>query len=151
MRDGAAISSATIPRAVEGSLRRLQTDHIDLYQFHWPNRGSYMFRQNWRYDPSGQERATTLAHVEDALEALQRQVEKGNIGHFGLYFVHFCTEAQVDPVRYMCVSIIIRIELVAHGKVPVIDIITRVPIGTEGMMGILLAWGGGIAQAMTGA
>ncbi len=83
-RDGAPITSASVPEAVESSLRRLRTDYIDLYQFHWPNRGSYMFRQNWRYDPSGQDRAETIAHMEDTLEALQRQVEKGNIRHFGL-------------------------------------------------------------------
>ena len=29
-----------IPRAIEGSLKRLRADHVDLYQFHWPNRGS---------------------------------------------------------------------------------------------------------------
>ena len=81
-RGGAPISGETIPEAVEGSLRRLRTDHIDLYQFHWPNRGSYMFRQNWRYDPSGQDRAETLAHMEEALGALQREVEKGNIRAF---------------------------------------------------------------------
>ncbi|SEO36106.1 Predicted oxidoreductase [Salinihabitans flavidus] len=83
-RDGAPISSQTIPQAVEGSLRRLNTDYIDLYQFHWPNRGSYMFRKNWTYDPSGQDKAETLAHMEDALGALQREVEKGRIRHFGL-------------------------------------------------------------------
>ena len=83
-RDGAPISSDTIPQAIEGSLRRLKTDYIDLYQFHWPNRGSYMFRKNWNWDPSGQNRAETIAHMEDTLGALQREVEKGTIRAFGL-------------------------------------------------------------------
>ncbi len=84
VRDGGLISAKTIPEAIEGSLKRLQTDHIDLYQFHWPNRGSYMFRQNWDYDPSGQNKADTLAHMEEALEALQKEVDKGRIRAFGL-------------------------------------------------------------------
>lgn len=84
VRDGALISAKTIPEAIEGSLKRLQTDHIDLYQFHWPNRGSYMFRQNWDFDPSGQNKADTLAHMEEALEALQKEVDKGRIRAFGL-------------------------------------------------------------------
>jgi aryl-alcohol dehydrogenase-like predicted oxidoreductase len=84
VRDGAPITSKTIADTIEGSLKRLKTDYIDLYQFHWPNRGSYMFRKNWNYDPSAQSRADTLAHMEDALGVLQDQVEKGNIRHFGL-------------------------------------------------------------------
>ena len=83
-RDGAPISAETIPAAIEGSLRRLKTDYIDLYQFHWPNRGSYMFRQNWGFDPSKQDREATRTHMEEALEALQAQVDKGNIRAFGL-------------------------------------------------------------------
>ncbi|WP_273522277.1 aldo/keto reductase [Rhodosalinus sediminis] len=83
-RGGAPITAETIPEAIEGSLRRLKIDCIDLYQFHWPNRGSYHFRQNWRYDPSGQDRAATRAHMEEALGVLERQVEKGNIRAFGL-------------------------------------------------------------------
>ena len=84
IRDGAPITSDTIRDAIEGSLKRMQTDYIDLYQLHWPNRGSYMFRQNWTYDPSGQDRAETIAHMEDVLGALQSHVEAGNIRAFGL-------------------------------------------------------------------
>lgn len=84
VRDGAPITSQTIPEAVEGSLRRLKTDYIDLYQFHWPNRGSYMFRKNWNYDPSGQLMLDTRHHMEDTLEALQKEVKRGTIRAFGL-------------------------------------------------------------------
>ena len=60
-------------------MRRLKTDYIDLYQFHWPNRGSYMFRKNWTYDPTASryDRAQVIADMEDCLGALQEQVDKG--------------------------------------------------------------------------
>ena len=81
---GPAITRDRILSAVEASLRRLRTDHIDLYQFHWPNRGSYHFRKNWAYDPSGQDRAATIAHMHEALETLEGLVNEGKIRHFGL-------------------------------------------------------------------
>lgn len=83
-RDGAPISGETVPTAVEESLKRLKTNVIDLYQLHWPNRGSYMFRQNWRYAPWEQDRETTRQHMEDTLGALAREVERGTIRAFGL-------------------------------------------------------------------
>lgn len=84
VRGGRGFDGPTIPQAVDASLRRLQTDVIDLYQLHWPERGSYMFRQNWTFDPSGQNRAVTLAHMDDVLGAMAEVVKAGKVRAFGL-------------------------------------------------------------------
>ncbi|MBE3638992.1 aldo/keto reductase [Mangrovicoccus algicola] len=83
-RGGAPISGPEIRKAVEASLRRLKTDVIDIYQLHWPNRGSYAFRQNWRYDPSAQNRNETVAHMQDVLAELDRLIREGKLRHVGL-------------------------------------------------------------------
>ena len=84
VRDGAPISPATIRTALETSLRSMRTDYVDLYQLHWPNRGSYMFRKNWHYDPTGQDRAATLAHMQEVLDCLETLRGEGKIRHVGL-------------------------------------------------------------------
>ncbi len=84
VRDGRGYDGAVIREAVDSSLKRLQTDVIDLYQMHWPIRGSYMFRQNWTYDPSGQNRQQTMDHMVDVLEALGEAVKAGKIRAIGM-------------------------------------------------------------------
>ena len=84
VREGAGSSKQTVRLAVEGSLRRLKTDHVDLYQLHWPNRGSYHFRQNWNFAPHKQNRQEVLDNMAEVLEALQAEVARGTIRHFGL-------------------------------------------------------------------
>lgn len=81
---GAVIDGPTIRKALEGSLSRLRTDHVDLYQFHWPNRGSYAFRQNWTFDPRSQDRTAILDNMADCLQTLQALRQEGKIGHWGL-------------------------------------------------------------------
>ncbi|MEO0363795.1 MAG: aldo/keto reductase, partial [Pseudomonadota bacterium] len=80
----APIGPETIPSAVERSLKRLRVDHIDLYQLHWPNRGSYHFRRYWDFDPTGREPDAVRQDIADTLGALSREVEAGRIRHIGL-------------------------------------------------------------------
>jgi len=71
---------AQIDEAVETSLKRLQTDYIDLYQLHWQDRAMppFGFHSYRDYD------AQDMVPLEDILGALHRHVEKGNIRHIGL-------------------------------------------------------------------
>lgn len=57
-----AIDRFHIERAIEGSLRRLKTDYIDLYQMHWPD---------------------TLVPIEESLEAFDRLVQSGKVRYIG--------------------------------------------------------------------
>ncbi len=73
-------SRAQIDEAIEKSLRRLQTDYIDLYQLHWPDRqiNGFGYHSYFDYD------ADEMIPLEDILESLNRHVEKGNIRHIGV-------------------------------------------------------------------
>jgi aryl-alcohol dehydrogenase-like predicted oxidoreductase len=84
LRDGTRTTGASIREAVDASLRRLQTDWIDLYQVHWAGRGSYNFEGYWDFAPHKQDTADTLANIEDMLEALDDMVRQGKIRHVGL-------------------------------------------------------------------
>ena len=84
VRPGEPITGRAMRAAVEGSLRRLRTDYIDLYQLHWPNRGSYHFRQAWNYAPHGADKAAETAHMTDVLTTARALVDEGKIRAIGL-------------------------------------------------------------------
>ncbi|HZY19077.1 MAG TPA: aldo/keto reductase [Ramlibacter sp.] len=80
IREGAGMTAADIVASCEGSLRRLQTDVIDLYQIHWPERNVPMFGSLY-YEPA-KERTQTSIHEQ--LEAFQKLVRQGKVRHIGL-------------------------------------------------------------------
>jgi aryl-alcohol dehydrogenase-like predicted oxidoreductase len=69
-----------ISAAVDASLTRLQTDYVDLYQLHWPERNTNCFGQ-LGFEPKADDDFTPLL---ETLEALAEQVRAGKIRHVGL-------------------------------------------------------------------
>ena len=75
-----AFNRKNIRAALEASLKRLQTDYVDLYQLHWPDRNTPIFGQ-YHFDP-GNER--DYVPVVETLAALAELVKEGRVRCIGL-------------------------------------------------------------------
>lgn len=80
VRDNPRINRKNLNEAVDSSLKRLQTDYIDLYQIHWPDRYVPMFGTS-NYDVAQEHDAIP---VIEQLEGLQALIKSGKVRHVGL-------------------------------------------------------------------
>jgi aryl-alcohol dehydrogenase-like predicted oxidoreductase len=74
------LDAANVRQAVEDSLRRLQTDYIDLYQVHWPSRNLPIFGAN-TFVPENERPSVP---IEETLAALDPMIKAGKIRHVGV-------------------------------------------------------------------
>lgn len=80
IRGGSKFTREHIQSAIETSLRRLNTDYVDLYQLHWPERKTNFFGK-LGYRVSEHDDSTP---IEDTLDALNELIQAGKIRHYGL-------------------------------------------------------------------
>lgn len=81
LRDNLGFSREVIHSALEQSLKRLQTDYVDVYQLHWPERNVNFFGQR-NYVHKENEAWTDNFH--EVIETLDGLVKEGRIRHYGV-------------------------------------------------------------------
>lgn len=80
IRDDLSFNAETIKLSVEKSLTRLQTDYIDLYQFHWPERKTNYFGQR----SFSLQEDSWEDNFQLILQTLKQLIDEGKIKHIGL-------------------------------------------------------------------
>jgi aryl-alcohol dehydrogenase-like predicted oxidoreductase len=98
IRNPLNFSSEQIKVAIDGSLKRLQTDYVDIYQLHWPERNVNKFGQLGYEHDEGEKWEDNFLRIIQDLNDLIRQ---GKIRHWGVSnetpwgLMHFIREAEI--------------------------------------------------------
>ncbi|OKH87603.1 NADP(H)-dependent aldo-keto reductase [Thalassospira sp. TSL5-1] len=80
VRGGPRLTRDQIFAAIDGSLSRLKTDYLDLYQLHWPDRNCNFFgKLGYEHDEN-----EDFVPIEETLSALDEIVKAGKVRHIGL-------------------------------------------------------------------
>ncbi len=75
------ITPSSVEEAVNAELKRLQTDYIDLYQIHWPERETNTFGvRDYKHNPND----AWEDNFNNVLHALEAQIKLGKIRHIGM-------------------------------------------------------------------
>ena len=85
LRDGQTRYTAEqISSAIDGNLERLQTDYIDIYQLHWPERQANFFSQRGYSEEMAAQSLDDLTPFLETIQALNDEIKKGRIRAYGL-------------------------------------------------------------------